>query len=108
MILVVKNLPANAGNINDTGWIPELGRFLWRRAWQPTPVFLLAESHEQRSLARLKEEVTIDFSDLPAVEPISNASTINVYLSWDSGLYCGVTLQFSSVQFSRSVVSDSL
>ena len=23
----------------------------WRRAWQPTPVFLLAESHEQRSLA---------------------------------------------------------
>ena len=51
VMLVVKNLPANAGDINDTGWIPELGRFLWRRAWQPTPVFLLGESHEQRSLA---------------------------------------------------------
>ena len=23
----------------------------WRRAWQPTPVFLPGESHEQRSLA---------------------------------------------------------
>jgi len=26
-------------------WIP------WRRAWQPTPVFLPGESHGQRSLA---------------------------------------------------------
>ena len=24
---------------------------LWRREWQPTPVFLLRESHGQRSLA---------------------------------------------------------
>ena len=27
MALVVKNLPANAGNIRDTGLIPGLGRF---------------------------------------------------------------------------------
>ena len=43
--LVVKNLPANAGDTRDTGLIP------WRRAWQSTPVFLPGESHGQRSLA---------------------------------------------------------
>ena len=32
------------------GWIPGSGRFLWRRKWQPTPVFLPGESHGQRSL----------------------------------------------------------
>ena len=32
------------------GFIAGLGRFPWRRAWQPTPVFLPGKSHEQRSL----------------------------------------------------------
>ena len=45
---VVKNPPANA---EDVGLIPELGRFPWRRKWQPTPVFFLGKSHGQRSLA---------------------------------------------------------
>ena len=43
--LVVKNLPASAGDMRDVGSI------LWRRARQPTPVFLPGESHGQRSLA---------------------------------------------------------
>ena len=30
---------------------PQVGKILWRRAWQPTPVFLPEESHGQRSLA---------------------------------------------------------
>ena len=47
--LVVKNLPVNAGN--RSGFGPWVRKFLWRRAWQPTPVFLLGESHGQRSLA---------------------------------------------------------
>ena len=34
--LVVENSPANAGDIGDSGSIPGSGRFLWRRAWQPT------------------------------------------------------------------------
>ena len=38
----VKNLPASAG---DTGL-----KILWRRKWQPTPVFLPGEFHGQRSL----------------------------------------------------------
>ena len=28
-----------------------VGKIPWRRAWQPTPVFLPRESHGQRSLA---------------------------------------------------------
>ena len=30
---------------------PWVGKIPWRRAWQPTPVFLPGESHGQRSLA---------------------------------------------------------
>ena len=45
------NPPASAGDIRDIGSIPESGRFPWRRAWQPTPVFFPEESHGQRSLA---------------------------------------------------------
>ena len=51
MTPVVKNLPANAGDIRDVGLIPGLGRSPRRRAWQPTPVFLSRKSHGQRSLA---------------------------------------------------------
>ena len=61
--LVVKNLPANAGDIRDSGSIP--GTIPWRRAWQPTPVFLPGEFHGQRSLVGyspegLKESDTIE------------------------------------------------
>ena len=49
--LVLKNPPANAGEIRDAGLIPGLGRFQWRRVWQHTTVFLLGGSHGQRSLA---------------------------------------------------------
>ena len=33
------------------GLIPGSGRFPWREAWQPTPVFLSGESHGQKNLA---------------------------------------------------------
>ena len=32
------------------GFDPWVGKILWRRKWQPTPVFLPGESHGQRSL----------------------------------------------------------
>ena len=43
---VIKNLFGNAG---DAGSIP-VGKFPWRRKWQPTPVFLAGKFHGQRSL----------------------------------------------------------
>ena len=48
---VVKNPPANAGGIRDTGSNPWVRKIPWRRKWQPAPVFLPGKSHGQRSLA---------------------------------------------------------
>ena len=41
-----KESACNAGDLSLT-WV---GKIPWRRAWQPTPVFLPRESHGQRSL----------------------------------------------------------
>ena len=42
----VKNPPA----MQETWFDPCVGKIPWRRAWQPTPVFLPGKSHGQRSL----------------------------------------------------------
>ena len=47
---MVKNPPAKEGAAGHMGLISGLGRFPWRRAWKPAPVFLPGESHGQRSL----------------------------------------------------------
>ena len=39
---MVKNPPTDLGDIKGMSSIPG-----WRRAWQPTPVFMLGESHRQ-------------------------------------------------------------
>ena len=45
---MIKNPPA----MQETpGFNPWIGKTPWRRAWQPTPVFLPEESQGQRSLA---------------------------------------------------------
>ena len=49
--VVMKSVAASSKDIRDMGSIPGLGRVPWRRAWQPTLVFLPGESHGQRSLA---------------------------------------------------------
>ena len=51
--LVVKNPPANAGDLRDTGSIPGSGRS-WRRAWQPTAVFLPGESPQTEEFGKLQ------------------------------------------------------
>ena len=48
--LVVKNPFASAGEIKRLQFHPWVRKIPWRRAWQPTPVFLPGESHGQRSL----------------------------------------------------------
>ena len=52
MVLLVKKLPGNAGDIRDASLIPGSGRSPGEGAWQPTPIFMPGESHEdsQRSL----------------------------------------------------------
>ena len=45
-----KESACNAGDVMKCGFDPWVGKILWRRAWQPTPVSLPGESHGQRSL----------------------------------------------------------
>ena len=46
--LQIKNPPAHAGDMRRRfhPWVE-----IWKRAWQPTPVFLPGESHGRRRLA---------------------------------------------------------
>ena len=41
----------SAFHAGTPGFYPWVGKIPWRRAWQPTPVFLPGASHGQRSLA---------------------------------------------------------
>ena len=47
MAQLVKNLPA----MQETQFDSRVGKIPWRRAWQPTSVFLPEKPHGQRSLA---------------------------------------------------------
>ena len=52
LISVIKTLGGSDGkesacSAEDPGWV---GKILWRREWQPAPVFLPGESHRWRSL----------------------------------------------------------
>ena len=46
---MVKNPPANAGDITDMEFDPWISKIPWRMARQPTPVILPGESHGQGS-----------------------------------------------------------
>ena len=37
---MVKNLPANAGDVKRCGFDPQVEKISWRRKWQLSPVFL--------------------------------------------------------------------
>ena len=50
MAQVVKNSPANAGDIRDVGLIPGLGRFPGEGNGNPLQVFFPGKFHGQRSL----------------------------------------------------------
>ena len=46
---VVKSPPANAGDTADARFDPWAGKILWRRKWQPAPLFLPGKFHGPRS-----------------------------------------------------------
>ena len=46
------------------GFNPWAGKIPWRRAWQPTPVFLSGEFHGQRSLQATVHGVTMSRTQL--------------------------------------------
>ena len=61
-----KDLPVNGGDITH-GFDPWVGKNPWRRAWQPTPVFLPGESHGQMSLVGYNPQ---DHKELDTTEVI--------------------------------------
>ena len=42
---MVRNSPANAGDLKDEGLDPWVGKIPWRKKWKPTAAFLPGESH---------------------------------------------------------------
>ena len=55
------------------GFSPWVGKMPWRRAWQPTPVFLPGESHGQRSLVDYSpwgQRVRHDWSNLAHTQQV--------------------------------------
>ena len=72
--LVVKNPPANAGSWKRHGFDHWIGKLPWRRARQPTPMFLPGESHGQRCLEG--HRVRHDWSDLARIHAKIQASRI--------------------------------
>ena len=64
VIMQIKGFPGDSDYARDLDSVPELGKILWRRKWQPIPVLLPGKSHRQRSLAsyslwRLKSQMRL-------------------------------------------------
>ena len=110
---MVKNLPANAG---DAESIPGLGRSFGEGNGNSTPVFLPGTCHGQRSLAgyspwghRVRHNLVVKHHHqymCVYIHTNTHAHTqknIHTYTQISSKMK-----SFTSVQFSRSVVSDSL
>ena len=77
--LVVKNLTANTGVYKRHGFNPWVRKIPWRRAWQPTPVFLPGKSHGQECLVGYSPWGRKD-SDM--TEVTWHAHTCILYIIW--------------------------
>ena len=82
---MVKNLPANARRHRRPGFNPWVRKIPWRRAWQPTPIFLPEESHGQRSLEDCSpwdHRVKHNWSDLTRKHNTGKCGTHFFLLEW--------------------------
>jgi len=62
-------------------WVPFLRKIPWRRAWQPTPVFLPEKFHGQRNLMGCS---SWDCKELDTTEVTEHTSTIkSPFLGWN-------------------------
>ena len=74
------------------GFDPYVGKIPWRRAWQPTPVFLSGESHGQRSLvgyspwgpkeSDMTEQLTHNHTHTAKGFRIVNKAQVDVFLEY--------------------------
>jgi len=62
---VVRN-PLPMQETERRGFYLWVGKISWRRAWQPTPVFLPGESHGERNLAGYSPQGCTEFDTTEA------------------------------------------
>ena len=80
------------------GFDPSIGKILWRRKWQPTPVFLPGESHGQRSLVGCspwghKLDTTMPLSKHTCIHVHESHTYTNAHLCHCTHLYtCSQTI----------------
>ena len=84
--LVVKNPPANAGRCQGRQLHPWVRKILWKRARQPTPVFLPGESHGQRSLVGYSPRGCKESDTTEAIQQATFGKTFDLCLSFPSVL----------------------
>ena len=82
MALMVKNLPANAGDMRH--WFdPWIRKIPWRREWQPTPVFCL--------------ENPLDRGDWATVHSVAKSQTVLKWLSTHDHRIEGINFSISNL-----------
>ena len=89
-MLVVKNPPANAGDLWDTRFNPWIREIPWRRACQLTPVFLPGESHGQGSLVGYSPWVHTE-SDMTEATWLANLRR-GLFAQWTNQVIRGMKL----------------
>ena len=87
--LVVKNLPANAGDMRHR-FDPWAGKVPWTSSWQPTLVFLPRESHGQKSLTGYSPRVTKNWTWLEQLSTHACNYMIKIGI-WDEKAYLYIT-----------------
>ena len=81
MVLILKNLPANAGDIGE----PWVRKIPWWRARIPTPVLLPGEAYGQRSLAGYSPQGHTESDTTEATEHRASAPASHGFLpDWAS------------------------
>ena len=88
MVLEVKTHSVNAGDMR-CGFNPGVGKISWRRAWQPTPVFLPGESHAQRSL--------VGYSPWGHKESDTTGVTAHMHALWSVEIRCLIYIHTANI-----------
>ena len=111
MVLVVKNLPANAGDVRDLGLIPGSGRFPGGGHGNPLQYSCLENPLDRGAYRATVHRVSKTwtwlqwFTTQESIRMSQNSQLVNPWISW-SGLFLishlhlhsGITVQFGTVQ----------
>ena len=81
LVVKVKNPPASAGNVKRCRFDPWVRKIPWRRAWEPTPVFLSGESWWTQEPGRLQ---SMGSQSQTRLSDSARHSTVLCLKEWDT------------------------